>query len=67
MSYFASFQLKGLPICKMLNFEVQKNGVTLEPVESDLLDKISLNPKISRAFWAVSHLKDLSFFYSAIF
>ena len=50
MSYSAFFQLKGLPNCQMSKFEVQKNGVTPVPIESDLLNKISLEPKISDFF-----------------
>ena len=47
MSYFAFFKLKGLQNCQMSKFKVRKNGVTPLPIESDLLNKISLEPKIS--------------------
>ena len=50
MYYSASFQLKGLPNCQMLKFEVQKLGVTLVLIESDLLIEISLAPKMSDFF-----------------
>ena len=50
MSFSASFQLKGLPSCQMSKFEVQKNGVTPVPIESDLFNKISLEPKVSDFF-----------------
>ena len=50
MSYFASFQFKGLPKYQMSKLEVQKNGVTTVSIESDLLDKISLEPKLSDYF-----------------
>ena len=50
MSYSASFQLKGLPNCQMLKFEVRKSVVTLVPIESYLLSKISLKPKMSDFF-----------------
>ena len=56
MSYSASFQLKGLP-----DFKVQKNEVTQVPIESDLLDKISLEPKMSDLFFKTQTLPPGSF------
>ena len=50
MSYSAYFQLKGLPNCQMSKFEVRKIGVTSGPLESDLLDKICLENKMSILF-----------------
>ena len=50
MSYTASSQLKGLPNCKMLKFEVRKNGVTPLPIESDLLNKISPESEMADFF-----------------
>ena len=50
MSYSASFQLKELPNCQMSKFEVSKNGVAPDPIKSDLLNKISLEPKMSNFF-----------------
>ena len=47
---YASFQLKGLPNCQMSKFEVRKNGVIPAPIESDLLNEISLDPKMSDFF-----------------
>ena len=47
---YASFQLKGLPNCQMSKFEVRKNGVIPAPIESDLLNEISLKPKMSIFF-----------------
>ena len=82
MSHSASFQLKGLPNCQMLKFEVWKNGVTPVPIESDLLNKISLKRKMldffsKLKFWHLvalqpfgllehTHLDDLYFFYSTL-
>ena len=50
MTYSVSFQLKGLPKCHMSKFEVQKNGVTPVLIKSDLLNEISLEPKMSDVF-----------------
>ena len=50
MSYFASLQLNGQPKCQMLKFEVRRNDVTLVPIESDLLNEISVEPKMSDFF-----------------
>ena len=50
MSYSASFQLKGLLNCQISKFEVQKNVVTPVLIESDLPNKISLEPKMSDFF-----------------
>ena len=55
MSYFGYFQLKGLQNCQMSKFEVQKIEVTPDPLESDLLNKISLEPKISDLFFQISN------------
>ena len=50
MSYSASFRLKGLPNCQVSKLDVQKIGVTPGQVKSDLLNKISLEPKMSNFF-----------------
>ena len=55
MSYSLSFQLKGLPNCQMSKFEVWINWVIPEPIESDLVDNINLESKMSDFFLQTSH------------
>ena len=52
-SYYSSPKLIGLQNCDLSKLEVQKSGVALVQLESgksDLLNKISLEPKMSDFF-----------------